>query len=179
MKHYTHDEWLAGAVLDDGVYWRESNGESVEVESDGVAQYGLRGDANGSITVRAGVGYARSYRDGEGVGNAISDRDGYGEGDAISNRDGYGEGDAISYRGGAGAGSAIETDASGTRRQVDAPSIAYTCAAGNGWLRVGCELHDLATWCRDADEIDARHGDGIAERTRALAERLGIEEVPQ
>ena len=153
MKRYTHDEWIAGAVLDDGVYWRESNGESVEVESDGVARYGLRGDANGSITVRAGAGYARSYRDGDGVGNARS------------------------YRSGAGAGYAIETDAQGTRRQVDAPSIAYTCAAGDGWLRVGCELHDLATWCRDAEDIDARHGDGIAERTRALAERLGIEEV--
>jgi len=143
MKHYTHDEWIAGAVLDDGVYWRESNGESVEVASNGFTHYGLRGGARGSITVRAFAGSAISYRCGDGEGYAI------------------------------------ETDRRGTRRKVDAPSITYTCAAGDGWLRVGCELHDLATWVRHATTIDACHGGGIADLTRALAERLMRDEVSQ
>ena len=106
MKHYTHDEWIAGAVLEGGVCWREADGEDVEVASDGVASYGLRGDAHGSITVRAFAGDARSYRYGWGAGDAVS----Y----CISEV----AGNARSYRRGWGAGSAIETDRRGTRRKV-------------------------------------------------------------
>ena len=118
MRPYTHAEWIAGAVLEGGVWWREADGEDVEVVSDGMASYGLRGDAHGSITVRAGAGDARSYRWDSGDGSAISNCRGSGTGDAVSDRRGDGKGDARSYRRGWGAGSAIETDRRGTRCKV-------------------------------------------------------------
>ena len=34
------------------------------------------------------------------------------------------------------------------------------------------EVATLDEWIANAEEIDARHGDGIADQTRALAERL-------
>ena len=41
-----------------------------------------------------------------------------------------------------------------------------------GVLRIGCEVRSLSDWIANAEEIDAAHGDGIADQTRALAQRL-------
>lgn len=81
--------------------------------------------------------------------------------------EGAGNGDA--WRDGEGDG--LELDTRGTRSRVEAPEITYPCAVGDGWLRIGCELHSFATWIANADEIDALHVTGIAELTRALAQR--------
>jgi hypothetical protein len=87
----------------------------------------------------------------------------------------YGDGAGNAERDGEGAG--CERDSRGRRLTVAAPEIPYHCAAGDGWLRVGCELHTLADWIARADEIDAEHGDGLADATRALAQRLMGEQV--
>ena len=93
----------------------------------------------------------------------------------------HGGGDARAYGGNAwvsgggnatASGGGVETDHRGTRWPVESIGIGYECLAGGGWLRVGCELHSLSDWVARAEEIDAKHGDGIAARTRALAERL-------
>jgi hypothetical protein len=133
----------------------------------------LDGPAAGSLTV-TGEGAGHAVRDGAGFGDAV--RSGAGEGSAV--RDGAGEGSA--RRSGAGdgwaerdgAGEGCERDSRGTRLKVEAPEIPYRCAAGDGWLRVGCELHTLQDWIARAEEIDAVHGDGLADATRALAQRL-------
>ena len=41
-----------------------------------------------------------------------------------------------------------------------------------GVLRIGCEVRSLGDWIANAEEIDRKHGDGIADQTQALAERL-------
>jgi len=65
-------------------------------------------------------------------------------------------------------GGGNETDHRGTRRPVPRDGIRYDCLAGDGWLRVGYEIHRYEVWIAKADKIDAR---------RALAQRLIDEEV--
>lgn len=102
--NYTPEEWIAGATYEGGVYWREANGESVQIAVPAgmvLKAYGLRGSANGSITVR-GEGGGHVHRAGEGDGNAQRIGDGEGYGDAYR----YGEGDGDAHRSGDGPGNA-------------------------------------------------------------------------
>jgi len=218
MKHYTPAGWIAGAVLQNGVYWRKADGENVTIEvpaGEPWRLYGLRGSASGSITVtgdgdgdawRDGDGDGHAWRGGDGDGDAWRDGDGDGrawrggDGDGDARRDGGGTGDAWrrgdgdgdarrdgggtgdAWRDGDGKGRArrdgngegVERDARGTRFNIAPPDgISYRCSAGDGHLRVGCELHSLAEWVERANEIDGDHNDeGLADLTRALAQRL-------
>ena len=198
----TAAEWMAGARMDGQGRWcREADGRDYVVvvpPGEPWRAYVLVGPAAGSLTVD-GEGEGWAVRDGAGEGGAV--RSGEGDGDArrsgagegSAERSGKGEGWAVrsgegagnARRSGAGEGSAersgaglgYERDSLGTRLTVSAPEIRYRCMAGAGWLRVGCELHTLADWIARADEIDAEHGDGLADATRALAQRLMGEQV--
>jgi hypothetical protein len=82
-------------------------------------------------------------------------------------------GNAVADGGNARAiGGGTETDHRGTRRPVPQDGIDCDCLAGDGWLRVGCELRRYEEWIEKADEIGEKHGGGIAHLTRALAQRL-------
>ena len=121
MRIWTAEEWIDGAVFDDGVYWQETDDEDHRIEHHGSTQieFGLRGDDDGSITVsgegdggafRDGIGYGNAHRYGSGNGSAI--RAGSGDGDAFREDEGYGdasrrdEGEGDAYRLGSGAGDA-------------------------------------------------------------------------
>ena len=116
----------------------------------------------GGDATASGGGNARAHDGGDATASGGGNARALGGGDATA----HGGGDATAYDGG------VETDHRGTRWPVESIGIGYECLAGGGWLRVGCEIHSLDVWLRDAEEIDARHGDGIAALTRALAERL-------
>jgi hypothetical protein len=144
----TAAEWMAGARMDGRRYirWcREADGRDYVVvvpAGERWRVYVLDGPAAGSLTV-TGEGSARR----SGAGDGWAERDGAGEG--------------------------CERDSRGTRLKVEAPEIPYRCAAGDGWLRVGCELHTLQDWIARAEEIDDANGSrGLADATRALAQRL-------
>jgi len=133
------------------------NGGNAVAEGGGNAWVAGAGDAeahDGGDAVAMGGGNAVAY----GGGNAWA----HGGGNAVA----YGGGGARAFNGG------TETDHRGTRRPVAHDGIRYECLAGDGWLRVGCEIRRYEEWIEKADEIDARHGDGIAHLTRALAQRL-------
>ena len=90
MKHWTTEEWIEGATFELGAYWREADGgdHRIEVsEGEPFRAYGLRGDADGSLSV-VGTGDGDARRYGSGDGNAR--RDGTGDGNASCFGDGDG-----------------------------------------------------------------------------------------
>jgi len=42
MKNWTHEEWLKGATLENGIYWREADGRYHRVSAKDKTKYGLR-----------------------------------------------------------------------------------------------------------------------------------------
>ena len=96
-----------------------------------------------------GYGYGDGYGDGDGSGYGF----GYGEGYGY----GYGYGEGYGY----GFGYGQPLPECGHYPAAYIPAWEY--------LRIGCEFRALDDWIANAEEIDAEHGDGIAEQTRALA----------
>ena len=106
MKRFTAEEFIESAKLEFSAYWIEADGEDVEIyvpEGMDFANYGMRGDLDGSIIV-TGPGHGDSWRTGYGDGDA--QRHGAGDGDAL--RRGDGDGDA--WRDGPGNGDAFRRD---------------------------------------------------------------------
>ena len=101
----------------------------------------------------AGHSYGEGYGEGEGYGYGSGDGDGSGYGSGF----GYGYGFGFGY----GYGDGQPLPECGTYPAAYIPSWQY--------LRIGCECWALDDWIANAEEIDAEHGDGIAEQTRALA----------
>ena len=95
----------------------------------------------------------------DGYGYGDGDGDGYGSGYGYG--DGYGDGSGYGY---------------GDGRLADCGGHPVSVARAWGILRIGCECWTLDEWIENAYEIDARHGDGIAQETRALAMSLRKEE---
>jgi hypothetical protein len=92
----------------------------------------------------------RGSGSGSGTGTGFGFGYGYGFGSGDGDGYGYGYGDPVGRCG----------------------EHAATMARPWQVLRIGCEVHTIAEWIRDADEIDKKHGDGIADQTRALAIEL-------
>lgn len=72
MIAYTAEDWIKAAQFDGATYWREADGEDYAVTVPAgcpVRTYGLRGAANGSISVD-GAGDGSALRDGPGDGSA-------------------------------------------------------------------------------------------------------------
>ena len=114
MKHWTTEDWIEGSTCEKGVYWREADGgdHRIEVsEGEPFRAYGLRGDADGSLSV-VGTGDGDAWRTGDGDGYAL--RDGTGDGDAWRDGDGtgyawrHGDGDGDAMRLGDGTGDACQ-----------------------------------------------------------------------
>ena len=109
-----------------------------------------------------GDGYGYGYGYGDGDGSGYSYGSGYGSGYGYGYGDGYGSGYSSGYGYGYGYGADVgQCGAYPARLQVTW-----------GVLSIGCEIHTLDEWIEQADEIDSRHGDGIADETRAFALRL-------
>lgn len=108
-----------------------------------------------------GNGHARAHGNGNAYAYGNGNARAYGNGNAYA----YGDGYARAY------GDGTETDSRGTRTNLECID-GYPTKAGNGWLRVGCELRTYEDWVENADAIDEKHGDGLADQTRALAQRL-------
>jgi hypothetical protein len=113
-----------------------------------------------------GCGDIHSYGNGFGYGDGYGDGFGYGVGDGL----GYGYDDGFGYGYSSGYGSGWHT---GGRRKEE-PCGEHTTEYWPEWslLKVGYEIHTLADWLANADEINAEHDDGIAEKVRELAMRL-------
>ena len=112
----------------------------------------------------SGSGSGYGYGDGYGYGSGSGYGDGYGYGFGSGDGDGYGDGYGYGDGDGYGFGYGYPVGTCG----------AYAATIARPWdvLRVGCEAHTLDEWIANAEAIDARHGDGIADQTRALAMSL-------
>lgn len=159
MKTYTADEWIDGASLECGVYWREADGSDVEVEvRDGAmyAGYGLRGSAAGTITV-SGDGCGSVRRSGSGAGDAV--RRGSGVGNACRT----GDGEGFAFRAGNGAGNGYRNV-----RSHQAPRSA--------------KAHEI-TWqnarkpIREAVYLELFNAMGVAQRATTGCADLGLQRL--
>ena len=83
-------------------------------------------------------------------------------------------------------GHAEATGAEGTERDSRSPSVRYAilspsgveypCAVGEGWLRVGCEVHPIDEWLSRGDEIAGQYGVRITREMMDWAQWLKDEE---
>ena len=111
-------------------------------------------------------GRVDGYGYGSGSGYGYGDGDGYGDGSGSGCGYGYGYGDGDGDGYGDGSGEKLAS-CGGHVVSVYRPF---------GWLRIGCEIHSIADWIANAEEIDAKHGDGIWRETSALARVLAAAE---
>ena len=104
----------------------------------------------------------------DGYGYGSGSGDGYGYGSGCGYGYGYGDGDGDGYGDGSGDGSGEKLASCGGH--------VVSVYRPFGWLRIGCEIHSIADWIANAEEIDAKHGDGIWRETSALARVLAAPE---
>ena len=135
---------------------------------------GSRGDGSGSGD---GAGYGYGYGDGDGAGYGYGPGAGYGYGPGYGSGYGAGYGYGPGYGAGYGYGPGYGYGSGYGDSLV--PCGVHPASYLTPWqlLRIGCETHTLDHWIENADEIDLKHGDGIADETRALAQELLAKEA--
>ena len=122
----------------------------------------------------ARYGYGDGYWDGSGYGSGSGSGYGYGAGSGAGSGHGYGYGDGYGYGYGDGYGDGDGYGYGDALSPIDDKPGGYKSWYSIKWgvLRIGCEVRSLGDWIANAEEIDRKHGDGIADQTQALAERL-------